>query len=166
MANEKSSVKFDSRGLQVLAQGLKKLDDGKYKIQVGLFGEKNDRPMDANKGLTNAEIGFKQEMGSASERIPRRSFLWDTFTQHGKELEDEIKDKKLVDKLFLAGKVDEYLKLVGVACTNLVVKAFTTSGWGNWKPNAPMTVKLKGSSKPLIDTGQLWQAISSRTVRS
>ena len=31
---------------------------------------------------------------------------------------------------------------------------------GNWKPNAPLTIELKGSSHPLIDTGQMRQSIT------
>jgi hypothetical protein len=163
---KKSSVKFDIEKLEVLATGLKKLDDGKFKIQVGLFGDKNIRKDEKNDGLTNAEVGYKNEMGSVTERIPRRSFLWDTFTQHFKELEDEIKDKKLVEKYLQVGKLDDYLKKVGSACENLVKKSFQTGGWGNWKPNAPLTIKLKGSAQPLIDKGELWQAVTSRTVKS
>lgn len=159
-------MRFNIDKLQVLAKSLKKIDDGKFKIQVGVFGDKNERPLDKNAGSTNAEIGFKQEMGSVNERIPRRSFLWDTFTKHGVELEQKIKEKKLIEKYFLKGKVDEYLKKVGAAATNLVVKAFMTSGWGEWRPNAPMTIALKGSDKPLIDKGELWQSITSRVVKA
>lgn len=161
-----SKVKFNVDKLQVLAKSLKKLDDGKYRIQVGIFGDKNARPLDKNAGATNAEIGFKQEMGSVNERIPRRSFLWDTFTKHGVELEQMIKEKKLLEKYFLKGKIDDYLKKVGAAATNLVVKAFMTGGWGDWKANAPLTIALKGSDQPLIDKGELWQSISSRTVQA
>jgi hypothetical protein len=163
---KESSVRFNQTGLQVLASGLKKLDDGKFRIQVGLFGDKSARPKDKRAGPTNAEIGIVQEMGDVGRHIPRRSFLWDTFTLHGKELEAEVKEKKLVARFFETGKVDEYLKLVGVACTNLVVKAFKTGGFGAWKPNAPATIAAKKSDKPLISTGQLWQAISSRTVKA
>jgi hypothetical protein len=91
-----------------------------------------------------------------------------------------------VDNLFKKGKVDDYLKRVGTASVNLVQEAFQTSGWGSWPPLAYSTLlgKLRGSlarrrqmaaevmyegathSKPLIRTGQLWQAISYRTVKA
>ena len=159
-------------GLQVLAQGLKKLADDKYKIQVGVFGDKDVRTEDAHAGPTNAEVGIKQELGSVSERIPRRSFLWDTFTEHFQELEAEIKEKKLVEKYLQVGQVDAYLKKTGAACENLVRKAFLTGGFGNWPKLAQLTIQLRrqrsspGGEKPLIDTSQLMHAISSRTVRS
>lgn len=184
---KKPSVKFEQRGLQVMATSLKKLADDKYRIQVGIFGDKDER-RGAPNGVTNAEIGYVQEMGSVSRHIPRRSFLLDTFAFHGKELMKTLAPD--VEKLFKKGKVDEYLKQCGIKATNLVVEAFMTSGWGAWPPNAYSTLlrklrTVKGigknlarrkqaaaevifegatHAKPLIDTGQLWQAISSRTV--
>lgn len=180
-----STVKFNVTGLQVIAQSLKKLDDGKFRVQVGIFGDKFARPKDHKpNGPTNAEIGYVHELGSVTRHIPRRSFLLDTFTLHSDKLEVVL--KPAVDRLIKTGKVDVYLKEVGIACVNLVVEAFHTGGWGAWAPNAYSTLlqKLKGSlarrrqlaaevlyegashAVPLTNTGQLWQSISSRTVRS
>lgn len=184
---KKPGVKFNIEKLQVIATSLKKMDDAGYRVQVGLFGDKAVRK-NAPAGLTNAEVGFVHEMGSVSRKIPRRSFLLDTFTQHGEELEKTLKPQ--VESLFKTGKIEEYLKQVGIACTNLVIEAFDTGGWGAWPQNAYATIlrKLSGTkmtrttrrmealksavgghlgiNKPLIDTGQLWQAITSRTVRA
>jgi hypothetical protein len=160
---KKSSTRSDYTGLKVIAQSLKKLDDGKYKIQVGVFGDKAAR-QNEKAGVTNAEVGFIQEMGSVSRGIPRRSFLWDTFAHHGDQLMKTL--KPAVDELFKKGKVELYLKQAGSAAESLVKEAFFTSGWGSWKPNAASTIAKKGSDKPLIDRGELWQAIASRTVRA
>ena len=35
---------------------------------------------------------------------------------------------------------------------------------GTLTPNAPSTIKKKGSSRPLIDTGQLRQSISNKVI--
>lgn len=37
---------------------------------------------------------------------------------------------------------------------------------GPWVPNSPATIRRKGSSKPLVDTSQYHQSISSRVVSS
>lgn len=178
---KKPGVRVDLTQLKVMQSSLKKLDDGRYSIQVGVFGEKASRRKGA---ATNAEVGFVHEMGSAARGIPRRSFLWDTFTQQAERLMAVLKPQ--VEALFKKGKVDEYLKQTGVAAENLVREAFFTSGWGAWPPNAYGTVmaKLRGGlerrrqmaaevlyegaehAKPLIRTGQLWQAISSRVARA
>jgi len=184
MAKEKPGVKFDQTGLKVMQSALKKMVDNHYVVQVGVFGDKAMRKSAEDKGLTNAEIGLIHEMGSVSRNIPRRSFLWDTFANHGQELMETLKPH--VEALFKKGKVELYLKEVGIASTNLVIEAFQTSGWGAWPQNAYSTImrKLKGSlakrrqmaaevlyegathTKPLIKTGQLWQAISSRTAKA
>lgn len=180
---KKPGVKFNIEKLQVIATSLKKMDDAGYRVQVGLFGDKAARKNE-QAGMTNAEIGFVHEMGSVSRHIPRRSFLLDTFTQHGDQLMKKL--KPMVDTLFKTGKIEEYLKEVGIACTNLVGEAFDTSGWGAWPPNAYRTLlqKLGGSlarrrqmaaevmfegathARPLVRTGQMQQAITSRTVRA
>ena len=164
MAKKKPGVKFDITKLKVIQSALKKIVDKHYVVRVGIFGEKSARPQDKKQGPTNAEIGFIHEMGSASLNIPRRSFLWDTFTYHGGEMAATL--KPALDALFKKGKVEEYLKLVGTAARNLVGEAFDTGGWGAWPPNAPATIEAKGSDKPLWDSGQLSQAISSRTIQA
>ena len=182
---KKPSVKFNITNLKTMQTALSKMVDGHYSIQVGIFGNKADRRGDKEmEGVTNAEIGLIHEMGSIARGIPRRSFLWDTFKNHGKDLLPKL--KKPCDELFKTGKVDEYLKIVGILSVELVQEAFQTSGWGSWPPLAYSTLlgKLRGNlakrrqmaaevihegathSKPLIRTGQLWQAISFRTVKA
>ena len=177
---KKSGVKMDIKKLEVIQSTLKKLDDENFHIQIGVFGEKGSRKKTE---ITNAEIGFVHEMGSVSRNIPRRSFLWDTFIHKGDKLMIMLKGD--VETLFKKGKVDLYLKRVGIACTNLVGEAFDTGGWGRWAPlkYASIMGKVKGSlvkrkkqaaevmlegaghTKPLMDTIQLKRSISSRVVK-
>jgi hypothetical protein len=60
----------------------------------------------------------------------------------------------------LAGKIDER-KAMGLlgAWASGAIKA-TISQSGDFAPLAPSTVKAKGSSRPLIDSGQLNQSIT------
>lgn len=183
-SSKKPERRFEMTQLKVIQSALQKMKDGHYVVQVGIFGNKAMRKEQHGGGLTNAEVGLIHEMGSVARKIPRRSFLWDTFTGHGKELEPVLKNDVMT--LLKTGKVEEYLKRVGVAATNLVVEAFQTSGWGSWPANAYSTLlqKLRGSlakrrqmaaevmheggqhAKPLIDSGQLWQSISARTAKA
>lgn len=175
---------MDITQLKVIQSSLKKIADGPNHIQVGIFGEKASRRDTQASGMTNAEVGFIHEMGSHEKNIPRRSFLWDTFTLHGDKLMASLKPD--VELLLKKGNVDEYLKRCGQAAVALVNEAFETSGWGTWPQNSYRTIlaKLRGSiqkrrqmaaevlfegaghTRPLINTGQLWQAIASRVARS
>jgi hypothetical protein len=183
---KKPGVKKNIDGLKVIQTSLAKLHDGNHIVRVGIFGDKGARK-DEQSGMTNAEIGFIHEMGSIQRNIPRRSFLWDTFSGHGKRIMLEL--KPLVENLFKKGKVDDYLKRVGVASVSLVQEAFQTSGWGAWPPNAYSTILRKlrkgikslgkrrqmaaevihegaGHAKPLMDTNQLFHSIDYRVVKA
>jgi hypothetical protein len=180
VATKKPSVRVNLTEVKVLQESLRKMASTKYHIQVGVFGAKTMRK-EAN-GLTNAEIGFTHEMGSAERHIPRRSFLWDTFAHHGEKLMAAL--KPAAKQFFAKGKIDEYLKLCGTESIKLVQEAFFTSGWGAWPPLAYATLlqKLRGPlwkrrqlaaevlyegaqhDKALIRSGQLWQAIDARVA--
>jgi hypothetical protein len=54
---------------------------------------------------------------------------------------------------------------LGAAGRAIIIQAFSTSGWGTWKANSPVTIILKGSDKPLIDTGSLRRSIVWRVKK-
>ena len=59
----------------------------------------------------------------------------------------------------LEGKqsMDTTIQRVGIKAQIEILKKFRDN---DWAPNAPYTVAKKGSSTPLIDSGQLRQSIS------
>ena len=103
-----------------------------------------------------ANIAFKNNFGSFKNKIPARPF--------GSTLIPRYKDK--IEKIF---KRELYAFLRGeqdlLTAYNRI--GITTEGYmkdnlknGDWKPNSPITVFLKGSSQPLINTGQMRLAIT------
>lgn len=163
-------IRKNLEGLKILAMELSK----KGTIQVGIFGSKGNRLEAGEKKKqgghktikgsqadeTNAEIGLLMEVGSVSKHIPPRSFLQMPLRLHGDEI---MKDAKAeVSALANPGGIMKFLKVVGVACENVIQQAFATRGFGYWAKNAPLTIASKGSDSPLIDTGQLRRAIASR----
>jgi hypothetical protein len=55
--------------------------------------------------------------------------------------------------------VVEGAKIMGLAAENAVKRKILT---GKFAPLKPATIKRKGHSKPLIDTGQLYDSITSQ----
>lgn len=115
--------------------------------------------------LTNPQIAAKNEFGID---VPRRSMLRMPFHLHGDKV---LKDAQVDARAQLAhaaraprATARRILARVGVAGENLIQEAFDTQGFGEWTPNAPLTVELKGSDAPLIDSGQLRHAVDSRAV--
>ncbi len=167
------------------AESLKKALSKKFVTRVGILGSKRDRMASSEKmlksgrnihvvsktqkdGLTNAEIGLKHEKGSYSENIPRRSFLEVPLTQNIGKLDRAGKILTKEMKAMDAGMnpEDAFRKAhrdLGIVGEQIVNKAFQDSGPG-WKPNSPMTIAIKGSDKPLIDTSQLRASIMSDVV--
>jgi phage gpG-like protein len=131
-------------------------------VQVGIFGKKNDRK--DSEGMTNAEVGFIHEFGQPPH-IPRRSFLRMPIYQSVDIILSQVKKAGALKKL-ADGKMIQVLADLGIACEIAIQNAFASGGWGDWKPNRPFTIEKKGSSAPLIDTGQLRRSIASAVVNS
>lgn len=115
--------------------------------------------------LTNSEIGVIHEFGSESNGIPPRSFLRMPIEHFSKEILKSLSGttaKALLER----GDYKGIFALLGASAEGFVKLAFASSGFGQWPPNAPSTVAAKGSSRPLIDSGQLRDSITSDVVRS
>lgn len=157
-----NTVTLNMKGLQRVKRRLNMRgyqNDQASKVEVGVFA-KNASRSPSKEGLNNAEVGAKQEFGSASEGIPRRSFLIDPLVLG---LGESVKrnNPELLTALLDEG-VKPFLSDLGELAQGVIQEGFDTAGFGGWAPNAPMTVFLKGSDKPLIDTKQLRESIDSR----
>jgi hypothetical protein len=104
-----------------------------------------------------AVIAAVQEYGSPLRNIPARPAVRQTFENHRGEL---IALQAKIAQAIIAGKLDEVraMTLLGMWAAGAIKATITSEG--NFAPLAPATVRAKGSSKPLIDTGQLVGAIT------
>lgn len=132
---------------------------GKY-VAVGVFQGSHKRPDGAADGLSLAELAAIHEFGAPSRNIPERSFIRSGVERKMPEL------KALVRKLTpLVGarKVpeDRALGLIGTMAVGAVQARF---GADDLAPLQPATIARKGSSRPLIDTGQLRASITWQIV--
>lgn len=99
--------------------------------------------------------------GSPLFQIPPRPIVEPAVEDKANQrmIEGEL---KLAVKAALEGKQSEmskHLRRAGMIAQN-VVRAWFTNPKNHWAPNAPSTIKRKGSSQPLIDTGDLRKSIS------
>ena len=110
--------------------------------------------------LTLGQIAYWHEFGRGNN--PQRSFIRSTYDTLGKK---KIADN-VVRLLRKETKKDnpDYTKtmnLVGVWMVGKVKRTFTNNNWPKLKP---ATIKRKGSSRPLIDTGQLRASIAYEVI--
>jgi phage gpG-like protein len=143
-------VKSDFRALNDFVKGI----TSKANVKVGIFGKKSGRKEGS---LTNAEVGAIHEFGSFSRGIPARSFLRMPLFQKSETIVSEGSAGSL--KMLAKGNLIGILKNLGIACERAILGAFDSRGYGTW---APLKVR-KGT--PLIDTGQLRRAITSKVER-
>ncbi|WPH64024.1 neck protein [Vibrio phage vB_VpP_1] len=107
-------------------------------------------------GVHTATIAAVNEFGSADGRVPERSFLRSGVSDSEPQIK-KLYEKMIPEVIDKDLDVDTIQSLVG----QLVVGRITERISEGIEPaNSPKTVKRKGSSTPLIDTGHLRQSIT------
>lgn len=122
------------------------------KIEIGYFGEVHGgkTPITLNRLAAIHEYG--------TNRIPKRPFVHPPLKQNrGKYL--KITGKQIASSVMGRGRMSQTWHYVGQAAVSDVQNYMLT---GKFAPLAASTVRRKGSSKPLIDTGQMRQSITYR----
>jgi hypothetical protein len=127
------------------------IEIGKRDVTIGVHAKDNG-PYE-NSPLTTAYIASVHEFGRGNN--PERSFLRATIEEN-KNKYAEL-EKKLIGRI-IDGKItaEQALELIGQQAKSDVQTKIRTL---RTPPNTAETIKRKGSSNPLIDTGQLRQSI-------
>lgn len=134
-----------------------------YVARVGILESKGSESH-AGGDLSNAEIGLVHEFGSETNNVPPRSFLRSVIKIKEKDLLQVFKTSTMrsaVEKM----DFNMVFSILGIKAEGIVKQGFSSSGFGTWPQLKPATVAAKGSSRPLIDTGQLRRSISSDVIR-
>ena len=150
---------LDNLGLDLNPDGeaaLKRLEELRgLVIEVGFQADKT-----AADGKTPlAEIAYYNHFGTINEAgqvlIPARPFM-DTLSENTDQLYQFT--GQALEALSTSREVAE---AVGSKAKSMIQDAIRN---GDWEPNAPSTVKKKGSDKPLIDTGKMRQNVHVQYV--
>jgi|SRR6185312_1860957 len=125
-------------------------------VLVGIPAENTQRE---GEGINNASVLYVFSKGSPLRGTPPRPVLEPAIE----------KDKRLITpELGAAGKamfeenpteVSRHLNRAGTIAANSAKRMFTDPQNG-WAPNAPSTIRAKGSDRPGIDTGAMRRAIT------
>lgn len=152
-----ATLKLEDRdfGWKHLQGAVLKLGDKGAFTLVGVQGAQGAANVQST-ALTYAQLARIHEFGTA--RIPARSFLYATIEKHKAEIQKRATafGRGVLMDLFT---VEKALELLGEYVVGLIRQRIAD---GIAPPNAPSTIKRKGSSKPLIDSGGLRAAISHR----
>lgn len=132
-------------------------------VKIGVLGSEATQAKEVNAGgvhhselgLTLVEVATFNEFGT--ERIPERSFIRGTVDTYRSRYVEQT--KQLYAKVCDPGgsmTVQQALAIMGMVIQGDIQARISA---GIMPANAPSTVRQKGSSTPLIDTGQLRQSI-------
>ena len=140
----------------------------KRSVAVGwVYGNKRHKPKKGQKSVppSLAQIAkvlnygsapqFKPD-GSVQQRIPPRPFMSVLKNEYGDYLKKVAADEanKIVNGTSNSGA---FFKAFGVRAKGALQRAMRKSD--EYVPNAPSTIKQKGSSRPLFDTGTLIRSV-------
>ncbi|MEI6807032.1 MAG: hypothetical protein WCK49_11125 [Myxococcaceae bacterium] len=117
-------------------------------VSIGIHQEQGSK---AHGEFTVAQIAAVHEYGSPENNIPQRSFIRDT---HDLNLRANLKRLKRMQEQVLMGKLTQHeaLTFLGEVASKQMTSRINQ---GIAPALKPATIKHKGSSTPLIDTGQL-----------
>ena len=165
---QKQTVEIKGYGVKVGVLGDKNRDDGGDMVMIALvneFGAEINHPGGTPYKIVEGGHAVFTSKGDPEAtgvtqphtiNIPSRSFIRGAYGEHRKEI-GETKDR--LARLVLAGKldVDRAMKVLGQEHVEQIREYMTAL---DQPPNAPSTVARKrGSTNPLIDTGQLRRSI-------
>lgn len=148
------STKELDKGYDKYLQQVKEMKEKPY-IKIGIMESAGS----TEDGITIAGIASVHEFGSKSAGIPERSFIRSTM--------DEKRDKFLnitaaaLIKIGDGADVTQQLGIIGLYIASEIKKKIVSK---IPPPNAPETIKRKGSSTPLIDTGRMLNSITHLVV--
>lgn len=121
----------------------------KLEVQVGFqAGEKTYED-----GTDLVDVAAYNEYGTSD--TPARPFMKQSFENHEDELQKAC--DRVNQTLNKGGTAEAGLKELGVFVKGLVQEEIVDGGF---EPNAPSTIKKKGSEQPLIDTGTMRQSVN------
>ena len=138
-------------GLNERIEAVKNLE-----VLVGIPADTATRDGD---DMNNATLAFIHTYGSPIANIPARPFLIPGIKKAQELITKNLGKAALAIFEGNPEKATQFLNKAGQVASNSVKRIFTDPSNG-WPPNSPLTIYLKGSDRPLIDTGQLRKSIT------
>lgn len=104
-------------------------------------------------GTDVCDVAAWNELGT--EHMPSRPFLRKSIDENEEKIVNFMKSQK--GNMLNGASAEQVLKEIGIFQKDLVQEKITN---GSFEPNKESTIRKKGSSKPLIDTGRMRQSVN------
>lgn len=144
------TIKENNKLYKKIVADANKLKADQPYVKIGFPEEKSESKTGTD--LTVAQVATFHEFGT--EFIPERSFIRSTVSENRAQINSFIESLK---PGILMGNSLKALATVGEFVQTLIKKKIQTGG--DWAPLKSSTIRAKGSSKALVDTGQMLNSI-------
>lgn len=104
-------------------------------------------------GTDICDVAAWNELGTVN--MPSRPFLRKSVDENESKINNFLQSKK--KELVRGVSAEQVLKEIGIFQKDLIQEKITE---GSFAPNAESTIRQKGSSKPLIDSGRMRQSVN------
>lgn len=149
------NITVDDRAWRDLMSRLGGADDH---VKVGILGSKGGGKSEGGSDLTVAGVAIIHEFGSDDGKITERSFIRRTLLLREREI--AAMQARLTAQVVEGNlSLDRALELLGAYVAG-EVKKLIAEGDPIPPPLAESTVERKGSTRPLVDKGQLVNTVS------
>jgi len=128
-------------------------------VDVGILGRDAGARKEGGESLTVGQVAEWAELGIGQ---PQRSWLRG-WIDANEDLINERIDREMEDVILGKRTPDQALARIGVWLQGELQLNIANYPDNGFEPNAQSTIDRKGSSVPLINTGQLRSSISHRT---
>ena len=145
MAVIEVSTKLTDMGIDKVLENVMELGGKQVKVGIQAGSGSHD-------GVDILDIAIYNHFGTRN--IPSRPFVSDCFDKNQGQISEA--KKRIVYRVMEGMPASAGLAQLGQWYQD-VLKGHIRNG--GWVPNAPATIKRKGSSRPLIDTGQLVNSV-------
>ena len=139
------STKLTDMGIDKVLENVMELGGKQVKVGIQAGSGSHD-------GVDILDIAIYNHFGTRN--IPSRPFISDCFDKNQGQISEA--KKRIVYRVMEGMPASTGLAQLGQWYQD-VLKGHIRNG--GWVPNAPASVKRKGSSRPLIDTGQLVNSV-------
>ena len=139
------------------------IDVPKYELLVGIPASAKNSESNETIALYAAKnefgvIGGTDEQGKKVPSIPKRPFMRTTFEGERLLKIRKAGAKTLYEIAIQNGNTVDFLNKFGMYIAGQIKQNIKQH---EWTANSPVTIKRKGSSKPLIDTTAMTQSITA-----
>jgi hypothetical protein len=121
--------------------------------------EEMQKHIDTGKKYSEAHSLYIQSHGSPLWRIPPRPVLEPSIEANKEPIAKQLQQAVIHSVHNRPQEAEASLHKAGIIAEN-AAKAWFENPANGWPPNAPATIKAKGSDSPLIDTGEMRKSIT------